>query len=154
LFGAYDIRGIYGQSLNETFARSLGRAFGQFLSCHKKLRILVGHDSRSHSPSLAEALIEGLRDSGHDVVSIGIASTPMIAWYGASSGFDGSVSVTASHLAKEFNGFKLYQGQAVPIGSRNGLKQVEEILNALPGVNGNGRQPEPGKTETGKTERG
>ncbi|HEY9785658.1 MAG TPA: hypothetical protein V6D17_09675, partial [Candidatus Obscuribacterales bacterium] len=60
LFGAYDIRGIYGQSLNESFARALGSAYGQWLFQDKKARIVVGHDSRSHSPSLAEALIDGL----------------------------------------------------------------------------------------------
>jgi len=141
LFGAYDIRGIYGQSLNESFARALGSAYGQWLSQDKKARIVVGHDSRSHSPSLAEALIDGLLKAGHDVVSIGVASTPMVAWYGATFGFDGSVSVTASHLAKEFNGFKLYKGAAVPIGSRNGLKEIEQIYRSLAESNGNGKAP-------------
>lgn len=136
LFGAYDIRGTYGQALNEEFAFKLGRAFGRFLSPTERLRVLVGHDSRTHSPGLAEALTSGLTVAGHDVVTLSVASTPMIAWYGATNGFDASIAVTASHLGKEHNGFKLYTGKANPIGALNGLKEIEQILNNLEPVNG------------------
>jgi phosphomannomutase len=136
LFGAYDIRGTYGQALNEDFAFKLGRAFGRFLSPVERLRVLVGHDSRTHSPGLAEALTAGLTTAGHDVVNLSVASTPMIAWFGATNGFDASIAVTASHLGKEHNGFKLYTGKANPIGAGNGLKEIEKILNELEPVNG------------------
>lgn len=136
LFGAYDIRGTYGQALNEDFAFKLGRAFGRFLSPSERLRVLVGHDSRTHSPKLAEALTAGLTTAGHDVVNLSVASTPMIAWFGATNGFDATISVTASHLGKENNGFKLYTGKANPIGAGNGLKEIEQILNSLEPVNG------------------
>ncbi|PZM85326.1 MAG: phosphomannomutase/phosphoglucomutase [Candidatus Melainabacteria bacterium] len=136
LFGAYDIRGTYGQALNEDFAFKLGRAFGRFLSSGERLRVLVGHDSRTHSPCLTEALIAGLTTAGHDVVNLSVASTPMIAWFGATNGFDASIAVTASHLGKEHNGFKLYTGKANPIGAGNGLKEIEKILNELEPVNG------------------
>lgn len=136
LFGAYDIRGTYGPLLNEDFAFKLGRAYGRFLSSSERLRVLVGHDSRTHSPGLAEALAAGLTTAGHDVVFLAVASTPMIAWYGATNGFDGSIAVTASHLGKEHNGFKLYTGKANPIGAGNGLKEIEKILNELEPVNG------------------
>lgn len=136
LFGAYDIRGTYGQALNEDFAFKLGRAFGRFLSPTERLRVLVGHDSRTHSPGLADALSSGLTAAGHDVVSLSIASTPMIAWYGATNGFDASVAVTASHLGKQHNGFKIYTGKANPIGAINGLREIEQILNELEPVNG------------------
>lgn len=131
LFGAYDIRGIYGDSLDESFAFLLGKAFGRYLSPYARSRILVGHDSRSHSPSLAQALVDGLTSEGHDVVTLGVASTPLVTWYGAHHGFDASVSVTASHLAGQFNGFKLYRGQAEPIGAKNGLREIESILLSL-----------------------
>lgn len=136
LFGAYDIRGTYGQALNEDFAFKLGRAFGRFLSPVERLRVLVGHDSRTHSPKLAEALTAGLTTAGHDVVTLSVASTPMIAWFGATNGYDASIAVTASHLGKEHNGFKLYTGKANPIGAGNGLKEIEKILNELEPVNG------------------
>lgn len=136
LFGAYDIRGIYGPMLNADFAFKLGRAYGRFLSTTERLKVLVGHDSRSHSPILADALTAGLSAAGHDVYTLGVASTPMVAWYGASHDFDGSIAVTASHLNKEFNGFKLYRGKANPIGALNGLIEIENILNTLPPVNG------------------
>ncbi len=136
LFGAYDIRGTYGQALNEDFAFKLGRAFGRFLSATERLRVLVGHDSRTHSPRLADALAAGLTTAGHDVFTLSVSSTPMIAWFGAANDYDASIAVTASHLGKEHNGFKLYTGKANPIGALNGLKEIEQILNTLEPVNG------------------
>lgn len=139
LFGAYDIRGIYGEALNESFAELLGNAFGKYISPDRQARILVGYDSRTHSPSLADALTRGLVAEGHEVVLLGIASTPMVSWYGAIHGFDASISVTASHLAKDFNGFKIYRGQAEPVGSRNGLREIEQMLQSIKEKrNGNG----------------
>ncbi len=46
LFGAYDIRGIYGNGLDETFAHKVGLAYGSYIKPLGGGRILVGYDAR------------------------------------------------------------------------------------------------------------
>lgn len=139
LFGAYDIRGAYGDALCEDFAERLGRAFGKFIAQDGVARVLVGRDGRDSSVTLNESLVKGLLQSGCDVVEMGLGSTPMIAWYGATKEFDGTIAVTASHLAGRYNGFKVYRERAIPIGAGNGLKEIAALVDELPSENGNGR---------------
>jgi len=130
LFGAYDIRGIYGNGLDETFAHKVGLAYGNYIKPLGGGRILVGYDARLSSPSLRDAFVEGVLKSGNDVVDIGIASTPMAVWWAAQAGFDGGAVITASHLAKEHNGFKLYANRAKPLGAQNGLGEIKRAVEA------------------------
>ncbi|CAN5141295.1 phosphomannomutase/phosphoglucomutase [soil metagenome] len=124
LFGAYDIRGIYGKGLDEPFAKNVGLAYGHYLKPQGGGRVLVGCDARTSSPALKEAFVEGILNSGNDVLDIGISSTPMAVWYAAQAGFHGGAVVTASHMGKQYNGLKLYAGQAKPLGANNGLGEI------------------------------
>lgn len=124
LFGAYDIRGIYQKGLDEPFARNVGYAYGHYLRPQGGGRVLVGGDARTSSPSLKAAFTEGVLASGNDVLDIGVSSTPMAVWYAAQAGFDGGAVVTASHMGKQYNGLKLYAGQAKPLGAKNGLGEI------------------------------
>lgn len=124
LFGAYDIRGIYGEGLDETFARKVGLAYGQYLRPQGGGRVLVACDARLSSPSLKAAFVEGITASGNDVLDIGVSSTPMAVWYAAQAGFDGGAVITASHMGKKYNGIKLYAGEAKPLGAKNGLGEI------------------------------
>ena len=67
-FGAYDVRGIYPDEVNEELAYRVGKAFVQLLGAK---RVAVGYDIRLSGPSIAEALARGLTESGCDVVDIG-----------------------------------------------------------------------------------
>ena len=71
-FKAYDIRGRVPGELNEDIAYRIGRAFAEYLDAG---RIVVGHDIRLTSPSLCDAVVEGIRDAGCDVVHIGECGT-------------------------------------------------------------------------------
>lgn len=124
LFGAYDIRGIYGKGLDEPFAKNVGFAYGHYLKPQGGGRVLIGSDARSSSPALKAAFIEGVLNTGNDVLDIGISSTPMAVWYAAQAGFDGGAVVTASHMGKQYNGLKLYASQAKPLGANNGLGEI------------------------------
>lgn len=128
LFGAYDIRGIYGDTLNETFAEQVGTAYGAYLKPQGGGRVLVGYDARLSSPSLKEAFVKGILSTGNDVVEIGLSSTPMAVWYAAQAGLDGGAVITASHLGKAHNGFKLYAAKAKPLGAKNGLGEIRKIV--------------------------
>jgi len=126
IFKAYDIRGIYGEDLDEALAEKIGRAFVEFTKAKK---IVVGRDMRPHSVGLFAALAKGMTAQGADVIDIGLCSTPMSYYANGFLKADGSVMITASHNPGEWNGFKLCQAQAVPISGATGIKDIENIVN-------------------------
>ncbi len=127
IFKAYDIRGIYGKTLDEALARKIGRAFVAFLGCKT---VLVGRDMRPHSEPLFQALADGLMEQGADVVDLGLVSTPMTYFANGTLGADASIMLTASHNPGEWNGFKLCREQAIPISGATGIKEIEKIVMA------------------------
>lgn len=106
IFRGYDIRGIYGESLTENVAYTIGRAFGTYIIEHGKNKAIVGMDNRSHSPSLKEALVKGLVETGINVLDIGLVTTPMYYFSWEYLQVCSGLMITASHNPKEYNGFK------------------------------------------------
>ncbi len=107
IFRAYDIRGIVGKTLDAETARLIGQAIGTVMH-HKDARtVVVGRDGRLSSPQMSDALIQGLRQAGCEVIDIGEAPTPVV-YFGAYQLRAGScVSVTGSHNPPDYNGFKI-----------------------------------------------
>ena len=66
-FGAYDVRGVYGETLTEELAEKLGIALCQYLNLNGG-QCVIGHDVRGSSPALAKALAKGLKVSGNRVI--------------------------------------------------------------------------------------
>ena len=125
IFKAYDIRGVYGDGLDEDMAYRIGRHLPALLGGR---RALVGRDARLSSPSLAAALLRGLSDSGCDADDMGLASTPMVYYFTAEKGYDLSVQVTASHNPPEYNGLKISRAGARPVGYDTGLAELEKAV--------------------------
>ncbi|GAB2499023.1 phosphomannomutase/phosphoglucomutase [Pseudoxanthomonas sangjuensis] len=110
IFRAYDIRGVVGETLSPAVAELIGMAIGSVMEEQGLNDIVVGRDGRLSGPSLSEALIEGLRKSGRDVIDIGLAPTP-VAYFAAYHLRAGScVAVTGSHNPPDYNGFKIVVG--------------------------------------------
>ncbi|MCP5020557.1 MAG: phosphomannomutase/phosphoglucomutase [bacterium] len=134
IFKAYDIRGVVPTELDTDMARKIGHAFARLL---KAKRLLVGRDMRTHGPEITNAVIDGMRDAGADVVSIGLASTPMTYFAIGSQDVDGGLCVTASHNTGEYNGMKLCSRGAKPISYANGIGDIERICQEpYPGDSG------------------
>jgi phosphomannomutase len=139
IFKAYDIRGVYGDTLTDELAVAIGRAFVTFLGCRK---VVVGQDMRPHSDALFAALADGITRQGADVVRLGMCSTPMSYYANGRLGADAGIMITASHNPGEWNGFKLSRAEAVPISGATGIRDIEHIVNksafaapaAAPGV--------------------
>jgi len=109
-FKAYDIRGIVGQGIDESFAEHLGRAFGSEAVAAGEKAVAVGRDGRLSGPGLVAALIRGLASTGLDVVDLGAVTTPMLYYVAATRGKHGcssGIQVTGSHNPKDYNGFKM-----------------------------------------------
>jgi len=124
-FGAYDIRGVYPEEVNEELAYRVGRSFVKLFDAEK---VAVGHDIRLSGPSISKALIDGLTDAGCDVVDIGQCGTEMIYFATAHLKLDGGIMITASHNPKEYNGMKLVRREARPVSSDTGLKDIERLV--------------------------
>ncbi|MFB6139985.1 MAG: phosphoglucosamine mutase [Halosimplex sp.] len=109
MFGTSGIRGPVGEDVTAALALSVGRALGVDAD-----RVVVGRDARESGRLLVDALTAGLRESGTDVVDLGLAATPTVARSVAREGADAGVAVTASHNPAPDNGIKLWQpsGQA------------------------------------------
>ncbi len=123
-FQACAIQGVVEGEPGCESAAAIGRAFGDVMCPQGDGRFVVGHDARQSSTSLAESLSVGLRSGGHHVTHIGRCTTPMLGWYGAEAGFDGSIMITGSHLPPEYNGFKLCARDALPVCAGLGLEEV------------------------------
>ena len=131
IFKAYDIRGIYGQDLNEDIFYRIARAYAQFCGFTGKGKVVVARDCRTSSDSMFAVFAKGLVDEGVDVLDIGMASTPMSYFANATLKADGSVMITASHNTKEWNGCKLCKANAVPISGATGIKDIEKIFEGI-----------------------
>jgi phosphomannomutase len=127
-FKAYDIRGRVPEDLNEAVAYRIGQAF---VELRRPARMVVGRDMRLSSPSLSDALIEGLVSKGVDVLDIGMCGTEMLYFATAhleSEGVDGGIMVTASHNPADYNGMKIVGRGARPVHGGNGLKEIEALV--------------------------
>jgi phosphomannomutase len=108
----YDIRGIVGQTLGEADAYAIGRGFGTRVRRNGGTRVAVGYDGRVSSVGLEGELVRGLRETGIDVVRVGLGPTPMLYYAEATLEVDGGVQVTGSHNPGEYNGFKMVLAHA------------------------------------------
>lgn len=115
IFRGYDIRGIYGQDLDESVAYTIGLGFGSYIQDKGYKKCIVGHDNRTSSIPLSKALLDGITKTGVDVEFLGLVTTPMYYFAQTSAYTFGSkhfvlspgIMITASHNPKEYNGFKV-----------------------------------------------
>ncbi len=126
IFKAYDIRGLVPSELDAALAKRIGNAFARLLEAK---HVVIGRDMRVHSPEIAAAVIEGVRDAGCSVTYIGLASTPMTYFAIGSIECDGGLCVTASHNPGEYNGMKLCREGARPISAANGILDIERMCS-------------------------
>lgn len=138
IFKAYDIRGVVGRTIDETFAEHLGRAFGSAALAAGERAVVVGRDGRVSGPALAAALIRGLAQTGLDVVDLGAVTTPMLYYVAATRGAQGcrsGIEVTGSHNPKDYNGFKMVlAGRAIYGDEIQRLRQRIEAEDYTRGV--------------------
>ena len=124
IFKAYDIRGIYGEQLNEDIAYKIGRAFAVYIGS----KIVVVRDNRLSSDSLFEALTRGITDQGSDVYNIGLSTSPMFYFAVSNLVCDGGVIITASHNPPQYNGFKMVRSDAMPLSGEDGINQIKQLV--------------------------
>ncbi|MDD1776372.1 MAG: hypothetical protein LUP94_03355, partial [Candidatus Methanomethylicus sp.] len=104
--------GIRGLAIDEVSPR-LCMDFGLAISSNHKGTYALGYDVRVTSQLLARSLANGLNAGGSDVISLGLAPTPAVAFY--SKGKAGGAMITASHNPPEYNGIKLFDRKGASV---------------------------------------
>jgi len=109
IFRQYDVRGIVGAELTPELARALGRAYATigWERLGRAPVLAVGRDNRPSGPGLADAVRQGIVESGATAVDVGLVPTPALYFAVSALGTDGGLQVTGSHNPPEFNGFKM-----------------------------------------------
>ena len=106
-FREYDARWLFGPEINLTGVQALGLGLGTYFQSRGQRRVVAGHDFRSYSLSIKQALMLGLVSAGCEVLDIGLAVTPMA--YFAQFDLDAPcvAMVTASHNENGWTGVKM-----------------------------------------------
>ena len=138
MFREYDIRGIYGEDIDEEVSYLIGRAFASKLTKLGLNKTVLAHDNRLSSPVIKENLLKGLVDSGITVYDLGLASTPMCYFATNYYNVNTSMMITASHNPKEYNGFKFsYNGIHNAFGDQ--VREIYDIIEKKDFVDGQGK---------------
>ena len=137
---AYDIRGLVGAEIDESFVADVGAAFAALLRAEDSAAevntgaaggantsVVIGYDMRDSSPMLAAAFADGVTAQGLDVIRIGLASTDELYFASGLLNCPGAM-FTASHNPAAYNGIKLCRAQAKPVGEDTGLALIRQAL--------------------------
>ena len=144
IFKAYDIRGLYGEEMDEETGYLIGRAFARVLGRLRgkpptELRVGLGRDMRLTAPQMAGRVREGLVDEGVTVLDAGRIATEMSYFLVGSRDLDGGAMVTASHNPKPYTGVKLIREGALALSGDAGIPDVQaEVEAGMPDAPGGG----------------
>lgn len=128
VFREYDIRGIVDNDFSKEFIYNLGQAIGtHFISLNER-SIGVSGDLRETTKFIREHLIEGLLNTGINVVDLGCLPTP-VNYYSmyVLDNINCSIQITGSHNSMDYNGFKISYNRA-PFYGKN-IQILKEIMN-------------------------
>jgi phosphomannomutase / phosphoglucomutase len=108
IFRAYDIRGHADRDLPDDDVFAIGYAFASLICARGLLdRVAIGRDARLSSPRIRDALSDGLRAGGCDVLDVGLVPTPVVYFAAFTREVGGAVMVTGSHNPGDENGLKM-----------------------------------------------
>ena len=127
IFKSYDIRGVFGDTLTLQDAYKIGHSFADYVDSES---ILIGHDGRLSNMEMLNAVASGVSNSGKSVLYVGLVPTDVVYSLSGLLELPGIV-ITASHNPKEYNGLKLCNSGAVPIGEHSGLLEIKNNIKNI-----------------------
>ena len=131
-FGTDGVRGLVGEfPITPDFVMKLGQAAGRVLKRHmqghRRVRVVIGKDTRVSGYMLAAALQAGFSSSGVDVVLCGPIPTPAIAYLTRAQRADAGVVISASHNPYHDNGIKFFSESGTKFPDEVELEIEEEL---------------------------
>ncbi len=125
-FREYDARWLYEKDINSYGIENLGKGLGTQIKIHTQKenpRVIVGHDYRSYSDEIKNALKYGLISTGCNVEDVGLSLSPMVYFAQFYLDADAVAMVTASHNENGWTGVKM--------GIKKGLTHAPEEMKEL-----------------------
>ncbi|MEM7027227.1 MAG: phosphomannomutase/phosphoglucomutase [Pseudomonadota bacterium] len=126
IFRTYDIRGIVDDTLTVEGVNQIAKALGTYAKEKNQTTFTVGKDGRGSGPKLAEALIDGLKSTGMNVIDIGMVPTPVLYFSTYQLKTNNGVMLTGSHNPPEYNGLKMMVGGITLSG--DDIQQLKQII--------------------------
>jgi len=136
VFREYDIRGIVDRDLTEDFVRLLGRGCGTYFAEHGVKAIALGRDCRLSSPSFRNVFLEGITETGCNVIDVGVVPTPLLYFALFNLNVEGGIQITGSHNPPDNNGFKVCLGTSTIYGEE--IQKIRHIMESGTIVKGKG----------------
>lgn len=130
LFGTDGIRGIANTEIGCELALKIGRAAATVLTENKenkRLKLLIGTDTRKSADMLTAALASGICSVGCDAVLAGVVPTPAVAFLVKENSYDAGVMISASHNPCEYNGIKIFRSDGYKLPDEE-EERIEAII--------------------------
>ena len=129
-FGTDGFRGEAGVTLTSDHAYCIGRFLGWYYSDggKKKVRAVIGKDTRRSSYMFEYAIVAGLTASGADAYMLHVTTTPSVSYAVAGDDFDCGVMISASHNPFTDNGIKLVNRRGEKIDDAT-IAAIEDYLD-------------------------
>ena len=138
LFGTDGVRGTAGEyPLDPGTVARLGEALVRILPAEgRRVRIIIGRDTRESGPAIEAALVRGIEASGARADRGGVLTTPAVACVTRSLGYDAGIVVSASHNPFRDNGIKIFsrRGFKLPDGLEADLEALVLGDRPMPGA--------------------
>ncbi len=127
-FREYDARWVFEKEINFLGIQALGAGLGTLIhELGKRPEIVVGHDFRSYSTSIKQALIVGLMGAGVKVHDIGLALSPVAYFAQFALDVPCVAMVTASHNENGWTGVKMGVNAPLTFGPEE-MGRLKEIV--------------------------
>jgi phosphomannomutase/phosphoglucomutase len=129
-FREYDARWLFPEEVNLMGMQAIGAGLATVMRRRGvPVRIVTGHDFRSYSAAIKEALMMGMLAGGAKVFDIGLALSPMAYFAQFELEVEGVAMVTASHNDNGWTGIKMGMERPLTFGpdDMNELKAI--VLN-------------------------
>ena len=134
-FGTDGVRGEFGKELTESYAARLAEVVAQVLQCKK---VVIGRDTRESGVLLEAAIATALTSHGVEVLLMGVAPTPAIA-FAARQHDVVAFAITASHNLYQDNGLKIFVAGGCKLSDADQQRIERELAAGAEMAGGFGR---------------
>ena len=129
-FGTDGFRGLAGRELTAISAFKIGQFLGDYLKKEgKRVKSVIGKDTRLSSYMLEYAIASGLASVGADSYLLHVTTTPSVSYVTVTDKFDVGIMISASHNPYYDNGIKILNSRGEKL-SEEITDKIEEYLDS------------------------